>query len=639
MEHRPEIDGLRALAVIPVILFHAGFQIFKGGYVGVDIFFVISGYLITSIIVAEQQAGRFTILGFYERRARRILPALFVVLLVCLPFAWLWLLPGDMQDFSRSLVAVTGFSSNVFFWLSSSYFDTAAEFKPLLHTWSLGVEEQFYVFFPLFLMATWRFGRRWTWALMCAAAAASLVLAHWTAIVRPNAAFYLLPMRAWELLVGCLTAFYVMNEDRARAGAGLSQTGSAVGLALILYSILAFDAHTPFPGLPALVPTAGAALIILFATPGTWVRRMLANPVATGIGLISYSAYLWHVPLLAFARHASAHEPGRLMMGALVLASLPLAWLSWKHVETPFRTRRRFTRRQIFAYGACGSVLLAIFGLVGHLSNGYTFPFRYRNASRSELALVEATLDSRKSYVYLRFESLLHKPFDPGDPRPKILLMGDSYAEDLTNALHESGLLRHLQLSTHHISRDCGNLFLEQRTFVDKLEQEHRGACAGKGIYEDQTMRAMMREADEVWFASAWMPWQAELVAESLASAQTFTGDPVRIFGRKHLGDVHARQLLALPPVERYRVRDAIPQWTIKVNDTMRRALPREVFIDVQALLCGTDTLRCAPFTSGHELITFDGTHLTPAGARLYGQRLVERTVIGRIFDPAVRRP
>ena len=166
MNYRREIDGLRALAVLPVILFHAGFQTFSGGFVGVDVFFVISGYLITTIILTEKQAGTFTLINFYERRARRILPALFAVMLVCLPFAWIWLLPQDMKNFSDSLVAVSGFASNILFWRTSGYFEPAAELKPLLHTWSLAVEEQYYVFFPLFLMLTWHLGKRWILVLL-----------------------------------------------------------------------------------------------------------------------------------------------------------------------------------------------------------------------------------------------------------------------------------------------------------------------------------------------------------------------------------------------------------------------------------------------------------------------------------------
>ncbi len=191
MDYRREIDGLRALAVLPAILFHAGFETFSGGFVGVDVFFVISGYLIATIILAELEQDKFSIVNFYERRARRILPALFLVMFVCIPFAWLWLLPSDMKDFSQSLVAVSVFASNILFLRESGYFDTAAELKPLLHTWSLAVEEQYFVIFPLFLMLTWRLGKRWLLILLATVLVTSFAIAQGVlALKRPQPPFF-----------------------------------------------------------------------------------------------------------------------------------------------------------------------------------------------------------------------------------------------------------------------------------------------------------------------------------------------------------------------------------------------------------------------------------------------------------------
>jgi len=193
LRYRSEIDGFRAIAVVPVILFHAGFETFSGGFVGVDVFFVISGYLITSIILAEMDEGKFSLIHFYERRARRILPALFVVMAFCVPFAWLWLMPFDMKDFARSLATVSTFSSNFSFWRESGYFDTHTELKPLFHTWSLAVEEQYYILFPLFLLLVRPLGKRWLVAMLIMVALLSLGAAHWGAYNRPAATFYLLP--------------------------------------------------------------------------------------------------------------------------------------------------------------------------------------------------------------------------------------------------------------------------------------------------------------------------------------------------------------------------------------------------------------------------------------------------------------
>lgn len=371
MNYRREIDGLRALAVLPVILFHAGFETFSGGFVGVDVFFVISGYLITTIILAELEQDKFSIINFYERRARRILPALFFVMLVCILFAWLWLLPSDMKDFSQSLIAVSVFSSNILFLRESGYFDTVAELKPLLHTWSLAVEEQYYVLFPLFLMLFWKLGKRWILVTLGLVFVSSLAVAQWGAYAKPAAVFYLLPTRGWELLIGAFAAFYLSQVDRKEFGKGLSELGGWVGVALILYAVFAYSKSTPFPGFYALVPTLGTVLIILFATQKTTVGKFVGNKVFVGIGLISYSAYLWHQPLFAFARHQSPAEPSRSIFFVLSVSALFLAFLSWKYVESPFRSRIKVSRKCIFYFGLTGSVLFITFGMVGVYKNGF----------------------------------------------------------------------------------------------------------------------------------------------------------------------------------------------------------------------------------------------------------------------------
>jgi peptidoglycan/LPS O-acetylase OafA/YrhL len=293
VRYRPEIDGLRAVAVIPVILYHAGFELFSGGFIGVDVFFVLSGYLITSILLGEHESGKFSLVGFYERRARRILPALFFVMAASIPFAWAYLWPEDLKDFSQSIVAVSTFASNFLFWTESDYFDATAELKPLLHTWSLAVEEQFYVLFPLFLAVTWGFGKRQMFFLVVAVAALSLVAAEWASVRFPSASFYLLPTRAWELLLGALVAFYMFRKTDIRG----NQSLSILGLAVLAFSILAFDEQTPFPGLIALIPTIGVVFIVLYTREGMLVHKALSNRLLVGVGLISYSAYLWHQPI------------------------------------------------------------------------------------------------------------------------------------------------------------------------------------------------------------------------------------------------------------------------------------------------------------------------------------------------------
>lgn len=374
MRYRREIDGLRAVAVVPVILFHAGFESFQGGFVGVDVFFVISGYLITSIIAAEVERDDFSIARFYERRARRILPALYLVMAVCVPLAWMWLLPRDMEDFSQSLVAVSVFLSNVLFWSETGYFATASELKPLLHTWSLAVEEQFYVLFPLLLAFLWRFGKTRVSIVLTVTMAISLAAAQAWSTTNPAAAFFLLPTRAWELAMGALLALAVPRQPMFKQKTA-AEILSCAGLLLIAWSIATLDKDTPFPGIHALPSTVGTALIIAFGWPGTAMGRMLGSRLLVAIGLISYSAYLWHQPLFAFARHRSITEPTDAVLLALSALALALAALSWRFVERPFRKNEAFSRRQIFLLGALGSVAFSVLGLAGYFTEGHVQRF------------------------------------------------------------------------------------------------------------------------------------------------------------------------------------------------------------------------------------------------------------------------
>lgn len=432
MNYRREIDGLRALAVLPVILFHAGFDAFRGGFVGVDVFFVISGYLITTIILSELEQGKFSIVDFYERRARRILPALLLVILVCMPAAWLWLLPSDMKDFSQSLIAVSIFSSNILFWHNSGYFDTAAELKPLLHTWSLAVEEQYYVLFPPFLMLFWRFGKRWVLVLLGFLFICSLAVAQWAAHAEPAAAFYLLPTRVWELLIGAFAAFYLSQAKRKDFDRYFCEVGGWLGVSLIFCAVFTYSKATPFPGLYALVPTLGTVLVILFATQQTTVGKFVGNKFFVGIGLISYSAYLWHQPLFAFARHRSLEQPSSFLFASLSGAALILAYLSWRFVEIPFRSKDRFSKHSIFAFSFFAICLPFTIGL---LQLNFDFP-TYLSFKNPELKEVPYSFKKWSGTPCSNFASIEGDTsctfIRHGEPRSKVVIWGDSHALALT---------------------------------------------------------------------------------------------------------------------------------------------------------------------------------------------------------------
>lgn len=447
MQYRREIDGLRAIAVLPVLLFHAGFQLFSGGYIGVDIFFVISGYLITSIIINELEFGTFSIVKFYERRARRILPALFLVILVSLPFAWLWMSPTGLKDFSKSVVAVSLFLSNILFWKETGYFATANELKPLLHTWSLALEEQYYVLFPVFLMLAWRFAsKRIIVGLLLVAALVSLAASQWVLTRYTSAAFYLLPTRGWELLIGALAAFYLFSNNHAdktptQSRQKFNQVASLLGVFLIAYSIFAYKKFTPFPGANALLPTVGAVFIVLFANLQNMVGKILGSKWLVRIGLISYSTYLWHQPLFSFARYGSLQEPNKIIYLLLILLSLLLAFFTWKFVETPFRNKSIISRKQIFWFGLLGSLFFIAVGLLGVYNKGFAQRFNMSASLSTSFGLsdkADSCFDKPNLATNKDWLCDIGSMLSTADTGPKVMVFGDSHSKSLFDAFNEA---------------------------------------------------------------------------------------------------------------------------------------------------------------------------------------------------------
>lgn len=437
MNYRREIDGLRAVAVLPVILFHAGFAVFSGGYIGVDVFFVISGYLITTILIKDREEGRASLLRFYERRARRILPALFVVLAVTIPLAWMRMPPHLFEDYARSLMFAVLFISNVHFWEFTGYFATDAELKPLLHTWSLAIEEQYYLLFPLLLMALGAFRRFRFLIVFGVLAALSLALSEWGWRNYPDENFFFTFSRFWELLAGSICA--VLLYHREIKGNNIL---AALGLGLIVYSIFFYTAQILFPSLYTLVPVVGAMLIILFATPETLTARLLSLSPFVGVGLISYSAYLWHQPLFSFARIWTVEEPQPILMATLAGISLVLAYFTWAMVEQPFRRKEAQwlpKRAALFIASLVGIAAFAGFGQIGIATAG--FKSRLDQAMIPYIADIRASFDETSDYggcfqsgdVITRFLELcdVHQV---AEPKQIFGVIGDSHSASLLPA-------------------------------------------------------------------------------------------------------------------------------------------------------------------------------------------------------------
>lgn len=433
---RRDIQGLRALAVLPVVVFHAFPDLLPGGFVGVDIFFVISGYLITRILHQELQDGRFSIAGFYVRRVRRLFPALYLMLFATMLLGLIMLPPQELRELAKTCIATVGFVANFLFYNLSGYFDGQSELKPLLHTWSLAVEEQFYLIFPLALLAAWRVRPRWLPALLWGAAALSL---GWSMVELgrdASRAFYYPAPRAFELLIGAIVAVGAIPKIQHQP---IRDALSLLGMALIMGSLLLLSDQQPFPGLLALPPCIGAALVLAAGEEGESLGgRVLGLSPLVLIGSLSYSLYLWHWPALVFGRYMALRPLTAPEAIAAVAVAFALAWASWRYVESPV-LKWRLPHKPVLIGGAALMAATAALAAAVVLNQG--LPQRLDPAGRT---MVAAAGDSS------RFRAACHSgehdviPYARlctfGDPqaKPTTALWGDSFGAELVVAMGEN---------------------------------------------------------------------------------------------------------------------------------------------------------------------------------------------------------
>lgn len=442
---RADIDGLRAVAVLPVVAFHLAQSFCPGGYVGVDVFFVISGYLIGNAIVSEVDVGRFSVLRFYERRLRRIFPAYAAVLVFVLAVALLRGWPTELKETSEAALAALGSVTNIVFWATAGYFEQPAEELPLLHTWSLSVEEQYYLVFPALVMGVVCWTRARLAPVVFSLIAASVALSVYGAFAYPEATFYLLPARAWELLVGASLALGAIPPLRDRA---LREVACAIGLALILGSIAVLTSATPFPGLAAIPPCLGAALIIHAGASGpTLVGRVLSIPPMVFVGLISYSLYLWHWPLLVLQKTefllVPADSSKLVERTAVLAASFIFAFLSWRFIERPTRDRRRVPTRMLILGSGAAALAIAAVSIVSLATGGLPGRFSSQAVAVASYLDYDETAPFREDACFLG----LNAPFSEFDrelclprsaDRPGYLLLGDSHAAALYQGFRQA---------------------------------------------------------------------------------------------------------------------------------------------------------------------------------------------------------
>jgi len=437
MVYRKEIDGLRAIAVLVVIFFHAGLSIFDGGYVGVDVFFVISGYLITSLIIEEIDNKLFSLTNFYERRLRRLLPSLFVVMSVSIPFAWYLMSPSQMKDFFQSLIAVSLFASNFLFWKEHNYFNPDAKEKPFLHTWSLGVEEQYYFLFPLFLLIIWRYGKNYTFWTIIFITFISFILSEWGSRSNAVGNFYLLPSRVWEILCGSIAALIIQKY-----GIKKNNYIASIGFCLIIFSVLFYNEDIPYPSSYTLLPVIGTLAIIIFADKQTYVATYLSFKPVVKIGLISYSAYLWHQPIFAFAKIYFQNNLNIIIVFFLISLTLILANITWYFVEKPFRKRDTFNKKKIILFSSIGIIFFITVGALGLKKEVYYLKFNdfqknFLLDKQKNLTLLKTINGKNTCFIGYNqsANTLLKNNCVRSSNKQRVILFGDSKAAQYYDAL------------------------------------------------------------------------------------------------------------------------------------------------------------------------------------------------------------
>jgi peptidoglycan/LPS O-acetylase OafA/YrhL len=656
LDYRPDLDGLRAYAVLPVLLYHAGIGAFSGGFVGVDVFFVLSGFFMAKIILRDLDQEKFSFYEFYLRRIRRIFPALFAMIAITSVAASFLFMPQELEYYSSSALAAVLFVANVLFFKESGYFDIASDMKPLLHTWSLSVEEQFYVFFPLALYLTHRYARSHLVPLIVGVLAVSFIASLWAVFFSPEKAFYLLHFRVWELLLGALVAAVPKRRDEPKLDILLGYGG----LAAILLAVFLYRSSMPFPSFSAVLPCLGAAALIRAQSRSGPVAALLTNRPTVFIGKISYSLYLWHWPVIVFAKYLTEGELTLELKVAVICLSLLLGFLSWKFIEQPVRFGRLKSASKTSVLCCSAGFVLIVGGFAAAVAYTKGLPQRLpAEASR----LYQATYDAGPFFEPRCFadsdgDGLSPEQIDRNElcnmgvagGKPRFLLWGDSHAAAIAPALDlaaknlgmtgtfvgrascpplpdtQFGKPEHAERCVDQIKSVLALIAREKYSMVFLggywPKYVHRSELPGQGIFFDPRVAPDLSD------------WSQPIVSGLTAVVETLKQQkiqPVLVMDVPEMGfavpealaraNTAGKSLAIGPPLDYTLAREALAR---KVITNVADATGSLV-VDPMSVLC--DTQRCKVM-DGETVIYRDGDHLTASGAR----------GLAPLFEPALSK-
>lgn len=594
LEFRKDINGLRAIAVLPVLFFHAGVKGFDGGFLGVDVFFVISGFLITSNIITEQLNGKFSLLGFYDKRARRILPPLILTLLLTLLLSFIFMLPYELKNLGQSIVATSLGANNILLYLTSGYWSLAAEFKPLYHTWSLGVEEQYYFIVPI-IFITFLKKQKLLITSILTLFLISLISSY--TIENKEFNFLMILTRFWELCAGSLLAMYMKKNTISKSSAL-----SFIGLTMIMLSYWSPYILSSNQVIVNLMPVLGTSLMIAFTKPNSLTYRMLSQKLMMIIGFSSYSIYLFHQPILSFLRLATEGEVEVYKQLLFSLISIPLGYLSWKFVETPFRSKQNVPNKIFYTLTSLLILLLICVGFFLHKSYGmhkFSFFSKYSYGNNPQV-YADRAFALRKD----RFSTAQNK----------MLIIGNSFARDFYNALEEQGVLNDYEV-----------IYLDN-------------------YYKDtKSSRLLMKSADIItWVSSSGLantlisPQVLKTNAMILKNELTkYSNGNYYYIGTKNFGFNNNF-------IKHMDWNDSL-NYMVKINPSniLADKIESEVFSDryisLLSLLKNGNKIRV--FTEKHQFISFDTEHTTKAGAIYLGEKILSSTPLRKLKNQSKSIP
>ena len=632
LTYRPEIDGLRAIAVLLVIFYHAeitvlGNNFFKAGFIGVDIFFVISGYLITSLILKElKEKNKFSFLHFYERRARRILPALFFVMLLTIPFAWIYLLPSNFVDYSKSILYSIGFTSNFYFHFSGlEYGSPDGLFKPFLHTWSLSVEEQYYIIFPAALIICFKYLKKHILTILILSMVISLIIADWGSKNYPSITFYLLHSRMWELLAGSILSYFEVNYGRKIKNNFLNNLIPLFGLVLIFSYIFFYNERITHPSFFTIIPVLGVCLLIWFSNKNDLITKILSSKLFVGTGLISYSLYLWHFPIFAFAR-IKDNTPSQYDKFEWIFLTIVLSVLTYFLIEKFFKNRIAISKKALMF--SLSSVLLLVFIFNSYIIYKKGFDYKYQINENY-------TLDNDfYKKQWLGFVKKVGMPEFKEKGKIKVLIIGNSHGNDTFNSFYlNKNLFDKHEFSIINVHVACFYYFV----INEKLPLYCRQSFSGKN---KSLAKSLFQKSDLLIISTQWSEKDIEIL-EKLISEMKVKKKEILLFNNSlevnvkirrgfHILDFFVFRNGRLPNADELTKIENEMFKQIKNKDKLNNKLIKIAKNkDIKILLkeeylCDLDKKKCSVFTDDYKKISWDYAHYTLEGAKYLGKKIYE---------------